>query len=147
MFVLNSRSSHLLSILRLKRLRSKKSYHSRCKISKYSHFIALMNGKFWQHCILKQEVSFLPFMIFITEVFLLFFIFILFSFFVRVFLSCYFYFCFVCVHFCFGQCAFFVCVFQFMLLFWCLRERPLVPCQFSFFMLLLHYFIFYVIVY
>ena len=110
MFVLNSRSSHLLSILRLKRLWSKKNYHSRCKISKHSHFVTLMNGKFWQHCILKQEVSFLPFMIFITKVLLLFFIFILFSFFVRVFLSCYVCFCFVCVHFCFCQCAFFVCV-------------------------------------
>ena len=128
MFVLNSRSSHLLSILRLKRLWSKKSYHSRCKISKYSHFIALMNGKFWQHCILKEEVSFLPFMIFITEVFLLFFIFILFSSFVRVF-SCLAIFAFV-LYVCVSVFASvrFLCVFQFMFLFLRVRERPPVRC-------------------
>lgn len=91
MFLLNSGSSHLLSMLTPKRLWRKKSYHSRWKIWKHLHLMTLMKGRFSQHCILKEEVSVLPFMIFITKVFccLLFsfcFLFLLEWFFVLLFL-------------------------------------------------------------
>ena len=124
MFVLNSGSSHLLSMLRLKRLWGKKSYHFKCKIWKHLHLMTLMKGRFSQHCILKQEVSFLPFIIFITKVFVVFYIhFVLF--FVRViFCLAIFVFCFVCVRFCFYQCEFFLCVlvYRFFCVWTCVRH-------------------------